>query len=147
MLLVCLLILTCNCTLFKSKPPQEEKETLVGKNVSIILTTGNKIKGLIIQEDDESLVIQGESGNGKIPRTLILSVDVIEEEEVSKPMLSGKVRPRHRQIKFVAGEGKKLFHRPNCRFAREIPIYKKLTFESREEAIRRGFKPCGFCNP
>ena len=145
---IVLLLLASGCKFLQKKAQEEEEEeSLVGKSVTITLTTGDELQGMVVMEEDECLIVKGESGTGKIPRQLIQHVEVIEKEDLPRPPMSGRLLTKPRQINYVAREGQSVFHKPECRFAREIPTYRKLTFETREEAIQRGLKPCGSCNP
>ncbi len=48
---------------------------------------------------------------------------------------------------FVASKTSKVFHRPDCRFAKQMDPAKSLTFRSRQEAEQNGRRPCKTCNP
>ena len=48
---------------------------------------------------------------------------------------------------YVASELCKAFHRPNCRYVRRIRPNYVIHFDTREEAIREGVKPCRICKP
>lgn len=37
------------------------------------------------------------------------------------------------------------FHRPNCDWAKKIKLGNLIEFDSHEEAVAAGFKPCGTC--
>ena len=39
------------------------------------------------------------------------------------------------------------FHRIECRYAKEIEERNSEDFETRDEAIKDGFKPCKVCKP
>lgn len=40
-----------------------------------------------------------------------------------------------------------VFHYPECRWAKQIKAENKVVLHSREEAVARGYKPCGTCAP
>ncbi|RMD46797.1 MAG: hypothetical protein D6834_01940 [Aquificota bacterium] len=46
---------------------------------------------------------------------------------------------------YIAKKNGKVFHRPNCKFAKRIK--NKVKFKSRKEAIKKGLRPCKFCKP
>ncbi len=57
---------------------------------------------------------------------------------------------KHKRIKkregfYVFSKRGKVFHRPDCKFARKIK--NKIIVKTREEALRKGLKPCRFCKP
>jgi Metal binding domain of Ada len=49
--------------------------------------------------------------------------------------------------KCVASRSSTVFHRPDCRWAQNISPENRVTYNSRQEAIRDGKKPCKSCNP
>ncbi len=46
---------------------------------------------------------------------------------------------------FIAKKNGKIFHKPDCRFAKRIKH--KVKFKSRKQAIKRGYRPCKICKP
>lgn len=48
---------------------------------------------------------------------------------------------------FVASKGSDRFHRPSCVWAQQIQPERKLSFATRDEAIKAGLTPCPICNP
>lgn len=48
---------------------------------------------------------------------------------------------------FVASPWKKKFHSPDCKWIREIDPKKLLRFDSRNEAVATGRRPCKTCRP
>lgn len=48
---------------------------------------------------------------------------------------------------FVASKTSKVYHRPDCRFAKQMEPSKSLTFRTRQDAEQNGRRPCKTCNP
>jgi hypothetical protein len=48
---------------------------------------------------------------------------------------------------FVASKSSSVFHRADCRWARNIAAKNRVTYATREEAIRAGKRPCKTCKP
>ncbi|MBN1805995.1 MAG: hypothetical protein JW837_12160, partial [Sedimentisphaerales bacterium] len=48
---------------------------------------------------------------------------------------------------YVASKNSKVFHRADCRSAQNISDRNLIGFESREQAIGSGRRPCKICNP
>ncbi len=48
---------------------------------------------------------------------------------------------------FVASKSSSVFHRSNCRWAQNIAERNRVTYGSRDEAIRAGKRPCKSCKP
>jgi len=64
---------------------------------------------------------------------------------------SVKARPQNLQAMtgypFVASRNSPVFHRADCRWAQNISEGNRVGYESREEAIRAGKRPCKTCKP
>jgi len=48
---------------------------------------------------------------------------------------------------FVASKSSSVFHRPDCRWARNIAERNRVTYRTRAEAIQAGKRPCKSCKP
>jgi phosphatidylserine/phosphatidylglycerophosphate/cardiolipin synthase-like enzyme len=48
---------------------------------------------------------------------------------------------------FVASVNSEVFHRPDCKGAKKIAVTNLLRYESREQAVKDGKRPCGECKP
>lgn len=48
---------------------------------------------------------------------------------------------------YVASINKEPFHRISCRWAQKISPYNAVYYETREEAIQDGHRPCKACKP
>lgn len=48
---------------------------------------------------------------------------------------------------YVGNMSSRKFHYDNCRAASKIKAGNRTAFESRDEAISAGYKPCGICRP
>jgi methylphosphotriester-DNA--protein-cysteine methyltransferase len=53
--------------------------------------------------------------------------------------------PSRNRSYYVASPWKKKFHNPNCKWIREIDHKKLLVFNSREDALATGRRPCKTC--
>jgi len=51
------------------------------------------------------------------------------------------------QFPFVASKSASVFHRPDCRWARNISTDNLLRYKTREEAMQAGKRPCKSCKP
>jgi len=54
--------------------------------------------------------------------------------------------PRHTGS-LVGSSIRQTYHRPTCKWARRISSRNRITFGSATDAIRRGYRACGACNP
>ncbi len=62
----------------------------------------------------------------------------------SKKTLRKTVKHK-RESFYVAGKKSKVFHRPDCPFAKRLKS--KVIFKTRYQAIKRGLRPCRKCKP
>lgn len=51
------------------------------------------------------------------------------------------------EVNFVASKKSKVFHKPDCPFARRISPENLVTYKTRDEAINAGKRPCKRCKP
>jgi len=60
-------------------------------------------------------------------------------------------RPFSKQVsaeyEYVASKNSKVFHKPDCRWAKKISPENLVGYNSREEAIKAGKRPCRTCKP
>lgn len=49
--------------------------------------------------------------------------------------------------KYVGSLESDKYHLPGCRFAEKITAENEIWFDTEEEAVATGYKPCGVCNP
>lgn len=49
--------------------------------------------------------------------------------------------------KFVGSKNSNVYHRPECKWAKEIAPHNRVWFSSGTEARQRGYRPCRVCDP
>ena len=49
--------------------------------------------------------------------------------------------------KYVASNSSNIFHKPECRWAKNISQTNLVTYNSKDEAVKAGKRPCKTCNP
>jgi len=52
---------------------------------------------------------------------------------------------KKRESYYLSKKGSKVFHRPNCRFAKKIK--NKIIYKTRKEARKHHLRPCKVCKP
>jgi len=57
------------------------------------------------------------------------------------------VKPELAKYRYVASKNSKVFHKPECHWARRILPKNLVGYKSREEAIEAGKRPCKQCKP
>jgi len=56
-------------------------------------------------------------------------------------------QPEARPAPFVGSTERDKFHKPACRWAHQIQAAHLISFETRSEALEKGYAPCGSCKP
>jgi hypothetical protein len=51
------------------------------------------------------------------------------------------------EYKYVASKNSRVFHTPDCRWAKKIKPENLVTYKSRDEAVQDGKRPCKWCKP
>ncbi len=51
------------------------------------------------------------------------------------------------QVSYVAETGSRPFHKPHCDFAQNIPAALREKFQTRDAAVRSGYRACHICRP
>ncbi len=69
---------------------------------------------------------------------------VEQERETSSPE---PTQPGQEQVEYVASKSSRIFHRSDCSYARTIDEKNRVHFQSRQEAIDSGRRPCRKCEP
>lgn len=49
--------------------------------------------------------------------------------------------------KYVASKNSNKFHKKSCKYVKKIKKYNKITFKSKSQAKKSGYKPCKKCHP
>ena len=57
------------------------------------------------------------------------------------------VNPAATGYLYVASKSRNVFHKPDCRWAKNISPENLVTYKSKDEAIKAGKRPCKTCNP
>lgn len=52
-----------------------------------------------------------------------------------------------KKSKFVASKKSNKFHKKSCSYAKKIKSKNKITFKSKAQAKKCGYKPCKKCHP
>lgn len=133
----------------KDEKPKEESvhEAMDAKPVTVVLVTGDVLQLDLMMEDGDAYLLKGNQGTGRFPKVLIRKMsDTPAERPAAKlpgtDLLDSKPRPM-----YVGKSDGRVFHKLNCRQAGHIPEGERVEFLTRDEALRRGYKPCGLCNP
>jgi hypothetical protein len=84
----------------------------------------------------------------RIPITLPDDSTTPEERPSSEPETTEAVDPSpEAEPRYVASTESDKFHRPECRWARQIRPGRRIDLSDREEALARDLTPCKTCNP
>lgn len=99
------------------------------------------VTGMLLNDGQEAWYqVELEDGTtGYVRHDLLQSVTADEIEE------QAKATPEPKGAQYIGNVKSKIFHYPNCR---TLPAPKnQIDFDSRDDAISKGYRPCGNCNP
>jgi len=88
------------------------------------------------------LAANPQSGQSSKARTGSV-VSLTAQKEPAKPARSAAVA----KYKYVASKNSKVFHKPECHWAKRIKPENLVGYSSRDEAIKAGKRPCKICKP
>ena len=96
---------------------------------AIYFENGNMLKGIF--------------SNGEMTEGLAYSVTGLSAVQVK----TERALPESNEAMYIGNKRSLRFHYPTCRSVTQMSEKNRIEFFSREEAIERGYKPCGDCNP
>lgn len=64
-----------------------------------------------------------------------------------KPSTTAPKQTQQAKYAYVASKNSKVFHKPDCRWAKKISPANFVGYQSRDEAINDGKRPCKLCKP
>ena len=104
------------------------------KNIS-----GNVTKAALAQVETfiQACHIAGTAG-GRLPDAGVTAPKEIAKAALQKPAA---------EYKYVASKNSEVFHTPNCRSAKRISPENIVGYNSRDDAIKAGKRPCKVCEP
>lgn len=91
--------------------------------------------------------------NGNMQKGLFAGGEFVDGLAYSVTGLSAvQVKPERSlqvedDVRYIGNKKSLRFHYPTCRSVSQMNEKNKVEFHSREEAIDRGYRPCGDCNP
>jgi hypothetical protein len=75
------------------------------------------------------------------------STDANEVGEAAEEQDESVAEPASAEYEYVASKNSKVFHKPDCKWAKKIKPENLVRYSSREEAINAGKRPCSQCKP
>ncbi|MEO0097264.1 MAG: Ada metal-binding domain-containing protein [candidate division WOR-3 bacterium] len=76
---------------------------------------------------------------------LKIKIEEIKSSEISNPSLEEK--PTEKKLIYIGNSKTLKFHQSDCQWAKKINPANKVYFNSKEEALKKGYQPCKICNP
>jgi hypothetical protein len=73
--------------------------------------------------------------------------DANDISEATEEQLKSAAESIQAEYKYIASKNSKVFHRPDCIWVKRIKPENLVGYNSRDEAINAGKKPCKQCNP
>ena len=96
--------------------------------------------------DDKSIytiICKGKTLYNGETNTVEMSVNDINSRSESQPVQQTSAPAQT----YIASAESDKFHKPRCRAAKKIDEANAIYFNSKDEAINAGYKPCGICKP
>ena len=75
------------------------------------------------------------------------SADANDTSAASVTMSGPAVEQVLAEYEYVASQNSEVFHKPDCRWAKKISSKNLVGYNSREDAIKAGKRPCRWCKP
>ena len=88
-------------------------------------------------------MLKGRFSDGELVEGLSYSVTGLSAVQVRVE----RSLPESDEAMYIGNKKSMKFHSPTCRSVTQMSEKNKVELHSREEAIERGYKPCGDCNP
>ncbi len=76
---------------------------------------------------------------------LKIKIERIKSSEISNP--SWEEKPIEKKLIYIGNSKTLKFHLSDCQWAKKINPANKVYFNSKEEALKKGYQPCKICNP
>ncbi len=125
-------------------------------SIPIILILAGALVIYLNYDNDASESDASDSNNCEDSEPVSVETETVEIEPVeSKPVEpesgeadlveSVEVAMTEGSANFLGNSSSQVFHKPECKFAQNIK--NEVTFNTKEEAIEKEYKPCGVCKP
>ena len=88
-------------------------------------------------------MLKGSFSSGELIEGLSYSVTGLSAVQVKMD----RSMPEADDVQYIGNKKSQKFHYPTCRSVSQMNPKNKIEFHSREEAVERGYRPCGECNP
>ncbi len=124
--LICIIIiisLLCGCK-------GENTSSDIRQEIKINYSTDNTVNGYRTESSTSSAT------DGKSPNFIPADEVVVESSAVQSTSVS-----------YIGNCNSKVFHSVSCSSVKDMIEANKVSFKSRKDAVQKGFKPCGRCNP
>lgn len=109
------------------------------------------VAGLVVLLGVSAALLWGSPPNEDKPVAVVIAARSTPTATVSTPasstVLAATPKPANAQYAFVASKTGKTFHLPGCPYAKAIKPENLIGFQTREEALAAGLKPCAHCKP
>ncbi|MGC9350336.1 MAG: hypothetical protein ACP5JG_19495 [Anaerolineae bacterium] len=125
-------------------PPATEQQ----EPVRITIHTGGHPSDVVTEEADRETESRPGEGKGtEAEATAILEASQGAQEQAPTEAPTEAVTKAVAEPAYVASEDSDRFHVPTCRWARQIKPENRIELPDRETALRKGYIPCGSCQP
>jgi hypothetical protein len=73
--------------------------------------------------------------------------DTEESQTDSPTALAKQAKSAETEYEYVASKGSNVFHKPSCRWAKNIKPENLVVYNNKDEATKAGKRPCKWCKP
>jgi len=75
-------------------------------------------------------------------------IEPVEEKIVEKPTEEEQpIKEEPQQAQYCGSINSDVYHYPYCRYVKQIKSYNIIWFNSAQDAINHGYRPCKVCKP
>lgn len=108
---------------------------------TITTETVTESQDVNIEQNEQSEPQQAEPPQQEQP------IHTEQPQQVQEPTATPAQQVKQQSTTYIASAESDKFHKPRCRAAKKIDEANAIYFNSKDEAINAGYKPCGICKP
>ena len=101
----------------------------------------------IVLEQVEGFINIYKTSKPTAPKTPDAGINQTSISKMSEKQEVTNVNSAISEHKYIASKSSNIFHKPDCRWAKNISDQNLVIYKSKDEAIKAGKRPCKTCNP
>jgi hypothetical protein len=101
-----------------------------------------------VLEQVQAFIFAYNAANSKHPESMIKNTsDTVQPADVVPRQATSAVLTQPIHTRFLASKNSKVFHGPECQWAQKIKSENLVIYNSREQVLNDGKRPCKLCKP